>query len=529
MKKIHLNRVLSAALALVTVLSCVPSAGAFELSGKQNVSLTATAASVLIPDGDYYIALSRDMSKVLNIQYASKVIDRARAVVDGKSGERHEIFRVVNRGNGLISIHPTHDTNLCLNALYGPSCKKGQTLTLHNYEPGDMASLWMPFRNADGTFTLKNAACSWVIDLNNNSYSVGNRFQLYERNGTSAQKFHFIPLSAPKPSVLIPDGTYYIALYGDRNKVLNIQYASTKEDRATAVVDGKSGERHEIFRVVNQGNGLISIHPTHAPDLCLNALYGSSCRKGQRLILHRYADGDKACLWQVIKNNDGTFTLKSAACPWVIDLNDNNYRVGNRFQLYERNGTSAQSFSFLPVSAPIPDPAPVPSDISGRLNSMINGTYARKNGIGTYQVGTKYAGPYYTEQCKGFAKSVHEQLFGYNIGSTKRKPNNYQVTISGINTRLVGSLTFLGATGESDGAVCNLFSKARPGDFIQVRRRHSGSHSMIVLSTDANSVRVYEANVDNKNGIEVNTYTWRQFCEKNESFSLYTAKDYRLH
>lgn len=166
------------------------------------------------------------------------------------------------------------------------------------------------------------------------------------------------------------------------------------------------------------------------------------------------------------------------------------------------------------------------SQITNRLNNMMNGSY----GNGVYKVGTKYTGLYASEQCKGFAKRVHETLFGYNIGSTKSQPNNYQISInydSKNNTKLVGSLTSLSS--QSNNAVKSLFDKAHPGDFIQVRRSHGGSHSMIFLSADSNSVTVYEANVDGNNGIQKATYSYSSFQSSNTAISVYTAVNYYLH
>lgn len=77
---------------------------------------------------------------------------------------------------------------------------------------------------------------------------------------------------------------------------------------------------------------------------------------------------------------------------------------------------------------------------------MIDGSY----GNGAYKVNTTYTGAFANEQCKGFAKKVHMILFGYNIGSTKAKPNNYQISISTSKTRLVGSLTSLSSRSDAD-------------------------------------------------------------------------------
>lgn len=336
--------------------------------------------------------------------------------------------------------------------------------------------------------------------------------------------------SATSATAAVSDGYYEISLNQDSSKGLNIQFASKVIDEAHAVVDNLNEEPNEVFHIINRGNGLVSIHPKHAEDLCLNAQYGAHCTEGTRLQLHNYEAGDEASLWELSKNNDG-YLFKNKACGLVIDLNAPNgnddycYSVGNFFQVWSDTGLAFnQRFNLVPVGS---SGSSVSSDqtsaITDRLNSMISGAY----GSGTYQAGTRYRGTYASEQCKGFAKQVHKLLFGYNIGSTKSKPNNDQLNISSGNTALVGRLT--GLSGQSDSKVSELFSQARPGDFVQLRRSHGGSHSAIFLSSDGNSVTLYECNVDGNNGIRTKTYSCASFRSSNSAVSIYTAKDYRLH
>lgn len=145
---------------------------------------------------------------------------------------------------------------------------------------------------------------------------------------------------------------------------------------------------------------------------------------------------------------------------------------------------------------------------------------------GVYEVGTKYKGPYYKEQCKGFAKSVFQELFGYNIGSTQSRSsgNNYKLNYSSSKTKYIGSVTDI--TDDSNKDLKELFEDARPGDFVQMRRHHGGSHSAIVVSVSSSKIVLVEANVDGKNGIIKKSYTWDDLCNANEAMSLYTAKKY---
>lgn len=161
-------------------------------------------------------------------------------------------------------------------------------------------------------------------------------------------------------------------------------------------------------------------------------------------------------------------------------------------------------------------------EISAKLKTMMNGS----SYDGIYEVGTKYKGPYYSEQCKGFAKSVFKELFGHNIGSTQSRSagNNYKLNYSSSKTKYIGSVTDI--TDDSAKDLKKLFEDARPGDFVQMRRHHGGSHSAIVVSVSSSKIVLVEANVDGKNGITKESYTWIDLCNANEAMSLYTAKNY---
>lgn len=232
-------------------------------------------------------------------------------------------------------------------------------------------------------------------------------------------------------------------------------------------------------------------------------------------------NGSAAQQFRFIPWNGGYLIQNRLGC--FLDVQGGNAAAGNNVWMYSENRSFAQIW--VPGAAPGSAPA-ASSDaqkIAGKLNQMMDGSF----GNGTYKVGTTYCGPYAQEQCKGFAKSVFQKLFGYNIGSTKSQPNNYQLSIDSSRTRLVGTLTELSS--RSDAELKNLLTQARPGDFLQVRRSHGGSHSMIVLRTSSTGITVYECNVDGANGIRTADYSWASFRSVNAAVGLYTARDYSLH
>ena len=167
--------------------------------------------------------------------------------------------------------------------------------------------------------------------------------------------------------------------------------------------------------------------------------------------------------------------------------------------------------------------------ISSTNSTAYNALTKMKNGTtynGVYKVNTVYRGPYKNEQCKGFAKSIFEQLYGYNIGSTCSKASgiNYKININTNKTTCLGSVIQMKNNTASQNNIKNLFLKASAGDFVQMRRQHGGSHSAIVYSVTEKGVTFFEANIDGKNGIVLKTYTWYDLCKANSAMSIYRDK-----
>ncbi len=161
------------------------------------------------------------------------------------------------------------------------------------------------------------------------------------------------------------------------------------------------------------------------------------------------------------------------------------------------------------------------SDVQRRLDSIINGSVSYNDST-VMKVGSTFTGKRANEQCKGYAKNVFYICFKVTPGSTQSSPSNYLLyDVNGMYR--VGYVNNM-----SEDNVRNLFSSARPGDFVQIRRSHGGPHSAIVYSVTSEGVTFLEANLDDRNTVFLRTYTWSQLCKKNAAMSVYTASDYRL-
>ena len=159
--------------------------------------------------------------------------------------------------------------------------------------------------------------------------------------------------------------------------------------------------------------------------------------------------------------------------------------------------------------------------VKARLDKIANGSY-RLNSSTVLQVGKKFTGTKAGEQCKGYGKDVFYCLFKIWPSSTKADPNNHKINSTNGMKQIASSSSLTAA------AAKKLFSSARPGDFVQMRRSHGGSHTAIVYSVSSTGVTFQEANLDGKNTIYRRTYTWQQLAQKNEKMTVYTATDYKL-
>ena len=132
--------------------------------------------------------------------------------------------------------------------------------------------------------------------------------------------------------------------------------------------------------------------------------------------------------------------------------------------------------------------------------------------------GTTYN--HYGYQCKGYAMCLFYKCFKITPGTTKG--NNYELN-STSGMKLVGTVKVDSAKDAKE-----LFSKAKPGDFVQMKRSHGGPHSAIVYSVDSDGTTWMENNTDNKCGTYLTTHSWSNLADKNQYISVYTATDYSL-
>lgn len=189
----------------------------------------------------------------------------------------------------------------------------------------------------------------------------------------------------------------------------------------------------------------------------------------------------------------------------VLKETDNSYQVEypTKYGTKTRWIRKADIIPYEESSNPIPPPTPIPEP----LNSLVNYWDGK-----TWNDKVSHEGvPSGVVQCKAFASYIFNQLYGVGYigsGSTRDYIDNWRLRGLAKGVYQVDEVTETRNATEAKEAFRNLFTQAKPGDFIQIKRGHDGAHSAIFVGwTNDGKIQWLDANADDKNGVKLQTYS----------------------
>ncbi len=469
----------------------------------------ASGSNPPISDGMYKVVSMVNNSYVWDINGGSTA-NGANLQLYKDNGSNAQKFIFTRSSDGYYTITNVNSNKVidCDNA------GKANGTNIKQYESNNSdAQKWQIKSVGNGYYTLICKCNGKAADVYDGKAANGTNIHMYQTNGTAAQKFKLEKTN-------IADGTYKVVSGINSKYVWDIAGGSTS-DEANLQLYEDNNTNAQKFKFTKNSDGHYTITNVNSGKVidCDNA--GSA--NGTNIKQYS-SNNSSAQRWEVRSAGNGYYTLICKCNGKAADAYDGKAANGTNIHMYKTNGTNAQKFRLIATSAVASNPttsstvAANGQQIINRLDEMISGSY----GNGIYKINTRYKGPLANEECKGFAKQVFKICFGVTPGSTKGKPNNYLLnSVNGISQ--IGKVTSMNSAN-----IKNLFSKAHPGDFVQMRRSHGGSHSAIVYTVSSTGVTFYEANLDGNNGIVKRTYTWANLCDKNAAMSVYTSNSYVL-
>ena len=234
----------------------------------------------LLPEGLVSIAPSMATNKVLDVKDGSSADNANVQLYDGNGtfAQKWNIEKIAGRTNAywvesvcsgrFLSVD---GSNVCQKAFDGSS--EGQ--------------VWFPLVSSSGGVIFKNSLTGKVLDISGASTVNGANVQVYDSNGTDAQRFYF------EPTEPLPEATYAIHTGSSFNQVIDVSSASASD-----------GANIQVWASNDSG----------------------------------------AQKWNICKNNDGSYRIINAANGKALDVPEAKAYAGANVQQYTWNGSAAQKW-----------------------------------------------------------------------------------------------------------------------------------------------------------------------------------------
>ena len=265
-------------------------------------------------------AVSRDSNNVIVLETNQYSQDQFWEFIPIGNGQ----YKIINKG-----------TQKALD-VSGASDKNGSNIQVYD-DNGTDAQKWTLNLESDGSYTLQPACSeSKVMDVEGGKISTnGTNVQLYQQNNTTAQKFKISIGSPVNGSTDL--GTNFYARLSSSGRSLAV-------DGSNVVINNTKISKNQVWKFeLNESAGTYTI---------------TNCANGKVLDVTGAADQDQANIqtypanktnaqkWYLLKRDDGSYTLRPACSgSRSVDIAGNSTVEGSNVQLYRMNNTSAQSFT----------------------------------------------------------------------------------------------------------------------------------------------------------------------------------------
>ena len=307
----------------------------------------ATENTKTIEEGIYVIKSAINDKFVLDIEDASKA-NGANLQIYQSNGTNAQKFKVKYLNNGYYTIESVNSGKV----LDVDDAKKKQETNVQQYDSNNTdAQKWTIKKNSDGTYSLVSKCNNLYMDVKDGIASNSRNVQVYGGNGTKAQKFKFEKVAdsinySEKAEKTISDGTYTIKSAINDKFVLDIDNAS-KSNGANVQIYQSNGTNAQKFKVKYLNNGYYTIESVNSGKV----LDVDNAGKNQGTNVQQYGSNNTdAQKWIIAKNTDGTYSIVSKCNNLYLDVKDGIASSGKNIQVYGRNGTRAQKFKFEAVT-----------------------------------------------------------------------------------------------------------------------------------------------------------------------------------
>ena len=202
---------------------------------------------------------------------------------------------------------------------------------------------WIINKEENGQYSINSKINNSSIDVPDYNAVNGQKLQLHDWNGETAQRFVFTQVTK---ATNLEDGVYRISMFTNQNISFDID-AGKRENGANLQLWDWAGETsyQQQFKLVydksSKAYTIYNINSGKVLDV-QNAGYTS----GTNVWQYEW-NGTDAQKWIISRNNDGSYSIISKLNGLYLDISNGQLVNGANVQIYEGNDTDAQKFSFI--------------------------------------------------------------------------------------------------------------------------------------------------------------------------------------
>lgn len=204
------------------------------------------------------------------------------------------------------------------------------------YRLGSELSQCWYLEEADDGFVIRNAASGLALDVQGGTASSGTNVQVYSANGTAAQKWNM------SETPLIKNGTYAfssnLTVYG--MLVLDVSNGST-DSGANIQVYQSNGTDAQKWVLTYKGSGVYTM-ASKKSGLLLTVADSSMANGGN--VIQKSDENSDFQRWMISLDDTGAYVFKNVGSGLVLDIKDGRSDNGVNVQQYVANGTKAQGW-----------------------------------------------------------------------------------------------------------------------------------------------------------------------------------------
>lgn len=300
---------------------------------------------VSIADGEYTITSALDNDKVVDVSGNSEN-NGANVQIYQSNDSSAQKFNIHKNQYGDYTITNSYSHKSL--DVAGGSSRSGANVQMYDFN-GTPAQRWRIKGGKEGFFIIENCINGKVLDVAGGSRKNGANLQVYDPNGTYAQLFKLIFLGEATDvcEEVVRSGDYVIVAKGNGFKAIDTAGASKADGANVQLYDANgTGAQRYHFEYHKGSRGYYTI-TSATTGKSLDVARGSS-KSGANVQMYS-ANGTNAQKWIIRKLENGYYAIMSMISGKNLDITSGSLQNGTNIHVWNPNDTDAQQFNLLPA------------------------------------------------------------------------------------------------------------------------------------------------------------------------------------